>query len=102
MIDRTTKILLGLIATALWGIVLRPVVAPAPASAQNQIQAVEVIRPLATWRTAGAPFFFGVETFQEGPTPNARLWYQVDNVPRYMEVPLREIRRFQAEPRKYP
>ena len=42
MVDRTTRVLLALIAVALWGLLLKPVLTPTPVYAQEGVMAVNI------------------------------------------------------------
>lgn len=73
--DRSTKVLLVLIAVALWGILLRPVFTPAPAQAQAQTTAQEHIA--APQQTKTAPVM-QVFTFQAGGQPVTAVFVVAD------------------------
>lgn len=76
MRDRMTKILLSLIAVALWALLLRPAVTPAPAEAQAVPQSDlsplgRFARPIM-YVPANSPFVYVID--------NAGFLYRLDSV----------------------
>ena len=77
-IDRTTKILLALIATALWANVLVPLVRPKAVEAQNRLKHWQIVEASynqwAGLAAAGGQPFAATETTTNDP----QVWFKVE------------------------